>query len=672
MSNIFKTNSLSVTDYLREQLVIAINESDETAAKVESLIHDLDGVSHDDVRVMSKYVADCASAVFKAVTGRQATSDDFQLMLAVVKYVGEKSGKTMTHIRQLAIADKATGGQTGDMLRKAPSINLLVKYMDIANYCSLDKDNIPKIGTTLNYHKFAMDYAKAAGVHLFNGAICTTDEDGVSHTVGLPKLAQQITNSQPYFKLANGKEIAQRLYCADYIPKYYSSEEKEILLCCQNGVVYIDDLIAGADPHECLHTYQEAEGKMLRNRIFTDYIPDATSTEIEEWLDELTGGDKGKKTSLLEFAAISLIPQNLGLRKNFMCHGDPKTGKSTYYKFLEIIMNGALGVEDPDANVTHFSPQKFADDGSLASLQNRSLVVLDDIESNLFGSSRGADRSSEAVARLKTATSCEPISIRRPHYSVSEIFTPVANMLFSSNSDEAIRVRADDVSSVSDRFIIHTFNDKPKKRIRHFAEKLAADMNNRSAFINLALKALVDLANRDWEFTITEDSVENKRVMELSSDSVKAFVEHYHIDADFLAANGSALSLSPGDSLKTFRERGSNRPEYRADVLWIKKHGEPKDVDARAHLSTRYVYDNLYKPFCLDNSLVPIKNVGGSSFTAKLKKLVGNICTYEMKVAGGCSPDGRAHYYRYFFKKDEVMAGTGDAAIMGVTPKNSR
>ena len=215
-----------------------------------------------------------------------------------------------------------------------------------------------------------------------------------------------------------------------YKPGYFDNVEPGIAF--SNGFVRVDS--------DGIHLAPHSEGNRARQRLLSDYRPDA---ESQSWLEMLTGlfdGDsdsEDKRKFLQEFAGACMCGLATTYDKCAVFVGGGGNGKSTAQQALEqnIFLPGT---------VAHVSPQKWREAYSVSSLCGKLVNIVSELPSE-----RLTDNDI-----FKSVITGDVVMARDPYKSPYE-FRPKAGHIFACN----------DLPSTNDltdgfwqRFVFLTFN----------------------------------------------------------------------------------------------------------------------------------------------------------------------------------------------------------------------
>lgn len=152
------------------------------------------------------------------------------------------------------------------------------------------------------------------------------------------------------------------------------------------------------------------------------YRPDAAPVEIvDQYIDNLTGGDGDYKNLLMEVMGYVLIvdPERIrALAKFFMLRGDGANGKGTFLQILKRIYG--------EKNCTTMSIKQLVDDRFKVTMVGKLANLGDDIEPEAI--------NNDQLKILKNISTADAVSTRRL-FAQSETVTFTAKLYFTTNSD---------------------------------------------------------------------------------------------------------------------------------------------------------------------------------------------------------------------------------------------
>ena len=152
-------------------------------------------------------------------------------------------------------------------------------------------------------------------------------------------------------------------------------------------------------------------------------VPGEPTELWQDFLQELTGGDKALEDALQIWTASALLPWNIH-HKTHILFGDGSTGKSTYAKTIAAAMGDYAG----SARASVFTSEREQHPAELLPFTEKRLVVLPEL-------SQGALRSD----LLKTLTGGDSISVRGMRENPRTV-TPKATLMFTCNELPSINL----------------------------------------------------------------------------------------------------------------------------------------------------------------------------------------------------------------------------------------
>jgi putative DNA primase/helicase len=250
-----------------------------------------------------------------------------------------------------------------------------------------------------------------------------------------------------------------------------------------------------------------------RTLLPANYDRTATATHFMAALEGMLP-DRSKREALQEFAGgilFNVRPRSDSSRRIALLHGAAGSGKSTFLRLMERLMDGQS---------VAVSPQSWANEGSRARLAGASLNVWYELDSG----------KALVSAWAKQIASCEMISARHP-YGREFQFRPVAWHLFSCNELPGID---DTTAAVARRFLLIHFEHAlaPSSMDDDFLAKIEAEA---SGIINWAAEGARRL-------------IETGRFTEPAGQA-RALLEMQHGDDPLVRFVHEQLERAPGERL---------------------------------------------------------------------------------------------------------------------------
>ena len=156
--------------------------------------------------------------------------------------------------------------------------------------------------------------------------------------------------------------------------------------------------------------------------IDIDYKPDADPDEkVDEYIDNLTGGDEDYKKLLMEVIGYVLItdPEKIrSLGKFFMFRGDGANGKGTLLEIMRRIYN--------PKNCTNLSIKQLVDERYKVTMVGKLANLGDDIEAEAI--------NNDQLKIIKNISTADAVTTRHM-YSESETTIFITKLYFTTNSD---------------------------------------------------------------------------------------------------------------------------------------------------------------------------------------------------------------------------------------------
>ena len=215
------------------------------------------------------------------------------------------------------------------------------------------------------------------------------------------------------------------------------------------------------------------------------------------------GGDPVKRGTLLEFVGYALSDSSAGKCALFL-QGQPNSGKSVVLSFLRHLFDDEL--------VTSIQLHQLGDRFNKAELAGKKLNVAGEL----------AGRSLADIATFKAATGGDRIEGefkgKDPFY-----FVPRCKHIFAGNT-LPLTTDTDATEAFVNRVRILLFNVSipGEQQDKNLLDKL---LEERDSIVTLALRALRKLAERNYEFTMPEDSKRFLMSFKVRGNIVGGFIE---------------------------------------------------------------------------------------------------------------------------------------------------
>lgn len=259
----------------------------------------------------------------------------------------------------------------------------------------------------------------------------------------------------------------------------------------RNGVLDLSTMkLRDHSPDEYNTTYIDCN--------FIQYAP--YSPMIDNFFNQLSGGDVDTKTLLYEIVGTTLVRRNI-FSKFFICYGQGQTGKSTYLRLL----------------------------GNLLGQENTAYLALNDLEEqfmpiNLFGklANLGDDIPYfiRETANLKKLVTGEEFEAQVKHKD-SVHFSNFATFVFTTNRLPDVTDRS---SGFYRRFMIVELNNKVTNPDPFFFERLTEQ--DYEYLLSVAIEKLLDAMKRN-SLTETADSLIRLEEYRTSQSSVLTFLKEF-------------------------------------------------------------------------------------------------------------------------------------------------
>jgi putative DNA primase/helicase len=330
-------------------------------------------------------------------------------------------------------------------------------------------------------------------IYLYNGSYWSEiGKESFQYFLGNVSLKMGVEKFKA--KIHTFKDELFKQFMADaYLPTP-KTNDKNVLINLQNGTFEIT-------PNK--RTLREFKrNDFLTHQLPFEYLPDATATQFQNYLDEVLP-DPDKQKVFAEFCGYIFIkPSVLKLEKMLILYGTGANGKSVFFE----ILNALLGTE----NFSSYSLQDLTNDNGYyrAKIGNKLVNYASEINGKL------------ETDTFKLMASGEPISVRLP-YGEPFILTEYAKLIFNCNE---LPRDVEHTNAFFRRFLIMGFDvtipeDKQDKQL---ANRIIE--NELSGVFNWILQGL-DRLLKQKNFSKCA-AVENARSdYEKQSDSVKMFIE---------------------------------------------------------------------------------------------------------------------------------------------------
>lgn len=390
-------------------------------------------------------------------------------------------------------------------------------------------------------------------IHMYSGLIYFFDEDEDEFSNDYNRLEYIASEYCEGQKTRYVKEVLEqiRMRC----PRI-SRREKPFVIALDNGYLkdgtFVPMKFSGFTPY----------------RIHTSYNPDVEAVPIvDEYLDQLTGGDETYRKRLLEAFAHGLITdkeRKRMLAKFFIFVGDGGNGKGTLLQVIRKIFG--------ERNCGAVSIEELQDERYLNTLYDKLINLGDDIDDSPI--------NNRAMRRLKNISTCDTMEVRRL-YENSFTDEITSTLIFASNhliksfeKGESYKRRVDWMPMFA----------KPKRKDPKFITKLTTP-----EAIEYWIKLLVEAYERLYENGFTESDVVNK------------YTKQYHIENDNTIVYIQSLN----------RDEVVNRPTndvYLDYQTWCDENGE-------SPASRKRLYENIYSKFKVKKKQKREKGVGRPIYT---------------------------------------------------------
>ena len=292
------------------------------------------------------------------------------------------------------------------------------------------------------------------------------------------------------------QEIVKRLpwdSCIRCIPDDFNSYPEMVNL--GNGVFNLEtsELL----PHDASFrfTYQVQAEYLENSKLVCPTFDRFCKTSLE--------GDEDKRTLLLEFIGYVCLDTNDGKCALFL-KGQPNSGKSVISSFIAKLFDAEL--------VSNIPLHQLGDRFFRAELFGKKLNVAGEI----------AGRNLNDISIFKSITGNDRIAGefkgQNPFY-----FTPRCKLLFSGNT-LPVTTETDTTAAFVNRIRVLLFNTSvpSEEQDKRLLDKL---WEERNAIITLALRAVQDLAKRNFEFSLPKDSKEFLASFSVRGNIIQGFLD---------------------------------------------------------------------------------------------------------------------------------------------------
>ena len=271
----------------------------------------------------------------------------------------------------------------------------------------------------------------------------------------------------------------------------------ESIINFRNGVLNIDTEEMLPHSSEYFSTIQ----------IPCNYIPNARLSQAKvtlNFLNTLTGGNTDDQITILEYIG-ALISNVYGYRfkKFLVLKGEGNTGKSV---LLNLIIH-LLGL----GNVFNSDIKKLHSNFGLAGAYGKRLICCGDMK---FASLSEIDI-------IKELTGGDYVNLEAKYQNS---FTTKFNGLMWFNCNDLPAFSGDKGTHVYERFIILSCDNviPPEQRDPELLEKLKKEAD---ILVSVAVKFLMQSIEKDYTFTESKRTINNRKKYELENDSLSLFIE---------------------------------------------------------------------------------------------------------------------------------------------------
>ncbi|CCI60785.1 putative phage primase [Staphylococcus equorum subsp. equorum Mu2] len=298
----------------------------------------------------------------------------------------------------------------------------------------------------------------------------------------------------------------------NYIPTLTENQNKEVYfkldaLCRDNECEQADARYIGVKNgvydvvDKKLHNF--SPDFRITNVINAQYVPNATSDEVDNFIKDLSNDDQEVYQLIIEMIGYGLFRDNF-LQVAFFFYSPGSNGKSSLFKLLHRFYGQynttALTLEDLNSR---FKP---------SSLKGSLVNIADDINANFL----------KDTGNYKTIVTGDTLNVERKGQDDFS-FTPYVKLMFAGNE---LPHTSDKSDGFYRRMVIipmfRKFGTNGHKKDPRIISKLTTDYNL-SALLNLAINGLENLLDKG-EIIIPQVAKETKEQYEYENDPVLQFI----------------------------------------------------------------------------------------------------------------------------------------------------
>lgn len=382
-------------------------------------------------------------------------------------------------------------------ISKAPQISMVGEVNDEGN-----SDQI-RNGKARKLSKLAKNFAEMLNIIVVGDALYGyNNEYGAYQLLQRPERALEWILPTEQAEQLSSRDLDEIIERVKRIPQLQRSaddfNDNPWLVNCLNGIVDLSTRYPPLQSHTPDSTFSYC--------IDSHFIPswdDRQAPTFEGFCCSSLDGCKEKRQLLLEIVGYICSDTNAGKCALFL-KGAPDSGKSVVADLVCRLFGCDL--------VSNVSLHKLSDRFNKAELFGKKVNVCGEIKANpltdisIFKMITGGDR---IQAEFKGQ---DPFTFR-----------PRCKLLFSGNALPGTR-EADSTAAFANRLVVLLFNRSiPKaEQDKELGEKLWAE---RDAIFSMALEAFQNLAERNFVFTLPEDSRAFINAFRYSENSARAFIE---------------------------------------------------------------------------------------------------------------------------------------------------
>ena len=230
-----------------------------------------------------------------------------------------------------------------------------------------------------------------------------------------------------------------------------------------------------------------------------EYDPDADTEYVDGIITDWCQGDEVKKQMLYEMAGCCLYSDK-PIKKWWAIEGKADTGKSTFLRLLREVVG--------DDNVGSTPIQNLKDSNAIAELIDKPVNIVDD----------GSSKFTTDLSNLRRIIQGDEMQVKLLYQNRFTVKIE-SRMVFVFNKIPRFR---DDNDATAKKMLMIGFNRvyTDEEKDTNLIEKLTTE-KNKTAFVKLAVDAMMKVLDRNLTFTVSEES---KRVIAQIMEESDQFV----------------------------------------------------------------------------------------------------------------------------------------------------